>query len=642
MSLESLYCAISGIQSDSTWMDVIGNNIANVNTVAYKASRAEFADSFSQALAEGTSDNPATGQGGTNPLQIGTGTRLQSIQTLFNQGVIQNTGNSLDVAIDGTGFLTVRQDNQTYYTRAGVLSLDSQGFLVDQNGGRVQGYNAVTQDNIRGMNSAANAGYAQITDAQLTLNNTNLSALQNIQIAPRMTLLPSATTEVNFTGNLDSLQQPNVLELLTPQGFTLPIGAAMAMNAPPASPGLNWVIDTNRMTIQATPDGGFELQQVNDLATYIPGTHNPPEALENGFINLGGVRILAGNYAWEQNPPIPPANQCSETVYDSTGNPHAITLQFYQVNGLGANGVNPSPGPSQVCYAWYAFDTTGGKPVTTANLLGGTGIGEGDFANDVNPFFCYDRGNAGLGYFGDFLWFNSDGSLASTGGVVGVPGPAGLVDNWQDLPRIYLPAVNFNPPRSPIPSEGAEVMAFDLNFGMAGYTQGPGEPDPGMILNAGSNGLFSDSEGSYQVVNGVDTYVPKNTVQASSQNGYPDGLLQTLNFQEDGTLLGSFSNGQNMALAQVALSQPGNLEGLSKVGDSYFASSPNAGPVETGLAGLNGLGLVRGGALENSNVDLSVELTNMIVAQRGFDSNARMVSAVDRMLQVLDNLGLGG
>jgi flagellar hook protein FlgE len=185
-------------------------------------------------------------------------------------------------------------------------------------------------------------------------------------------------------------------------------------------------------------------------------------------------------------------------------------------------------------------------------------------------------------------------------------------------------------------------MAFDLNFGMAGYTQGPGEPDPGMILNAGSNGLHSNSEGSYQVVNGVDTYVPKNTVQASFQNGYPDGLLQTLNFQEDGTLLGSFSNGQNMALAQVALSQPGNPEGLSKVGDSYFASSPNAGPVETGLAGLNGLGLVRGGALENSNVDLSVELTNMIVAQRGFDSNARMVSAVDRMLQVLDNLGLGG
>ena len=286
----------------------------------------------------------------------------------------------------------------------------------------------------------------------MVLDNTGLTSLQNIQIDPQMTLPPSATTEVNFTGNLDSFQQPNVLELLNPQGFTLPIGLAIAANAPPFTPGLNWAIDTNRLTVQGTPDGGFELKQVNDLATYVPGGHNPPEAMENGYINLGAVKLFAGNYAWEQQPPIPPARQCSETVYDSTGNQHTITVQFYQVNDLGANGVNPSPGPSQVCYAWYAFDTTGGAPVSTADLLGGTGIGEGDFFNDLNPFFSYDRGIAGQGNFGDFLWFNSDGSLASTGGVVGIPGPAGLNFNWQDLPRIYLPAVNFNPPRSPIPT----------------------------------------------------------------------------------------------------------------------------------------------------------------------------------------------
>jgi flagellar hook protein FlgE len=174
-------------------------------------------------------------------------------------------------------------------------------------------------------------------------------------------------------------------------------------------------------------------------------------------------------------------------------------------------------------------------------------------------------------------------------------------------------------------------MPVSLNFGTAGF------------LEVGQrNGLFSDAEGSYEVVNGVNTYVPHSDVQPVSQNGYPDGLLQSLSFQEDGTIQGYFSNGQQVDLAQVALTQPGNPDGLSKVGDNYFETSANSGPIETGIAGQNGLGVVRGGALENSNVDLSVELTNMIVAQKGFDSNARMVSAIDGMLQVLDNLGLGG
>jgi flagellar hook protein FlgE len=274
-------------------------------------------------------------------------------------------------------------------------------------------------------------------------------------------------------------------------------------------------------------------------------------------------------------------------------------------------------------------------------LLGGTGIAEGDFAHDVNPFFSYDRGVVNNGYFGDFLWFNTDGSLASTGGVVGVPGPPGLTFNWQDMPRIYLPALNFLPPVSPIPNNGAEVMAVDLNFGMAGYTDGPFESDPGMIFNAGRNGLISDAEGSYQIVNGVNTYVPKNTVQATTQDGYPDGTLRSMNFQTDGTLIGNFSNDQKVALAQLAVNQPVNEEGFSQVGNNDFATSANTGAMQVGLAGTNGLGLVRGGSLENSNVDLTNELNNMILAQKGFDSNARMFGTVNNTLQTQANLGLG-
>ncbi len=668
MSLESLFSAISGLQSESTWLDVIGNNIANVNTVAYKASRAEFSDQLSQALTSGTSDNPGTGQGGTNPIEIGTGTRLQSIQTLFNQGVIQNTGNSLDVAIDGSGFLSVKQNNQTLYTRAGNLTVDSQGYLVDQNGGRVQGFNAFNSMTQEKINTASGfiidpvtgniIGWPSpnlyVTTDSLKINNADPSSIQDIRLDTRMTLLPKATTQITFRGNLDSYQQANqpggILDMFPPQGPTLPIAFSVALNAgfPPV---LNNSIDTRRLQTTPVPFGNYfgtdwSFQQVNNLSSPQPGFIGV-EPIMNGMIALGTAIAGKGNYAWEQNPPLPPANQCNETVYDSTGNAHIISVLFYQVNDLGTANppINPSPGPSQTCYAWYAFDTTGGQPIKTVNLLGGTGIEEGDWQytdpfGNVFDLGSYNRNAGNTLYGGDFIWFNTDGSLGSTGGIGGIfPTPAGLATNFETMPRVYLPLVNlynpFNPPEynlnSPIPTLGAEIMPVDLNFGTAGFL-GTGKRD----------GLIGDAEGSYQVVNGVNTYVPNSNVQAVSQNGYPDGILQTMNFQEDGTLLGSFSNGQNAALAQVALNQPQNQEGLSKVGDNYFAASPNTGAMQTGIAGQNGLGLVRGGALENSNVDLSAELTNMIVAQKGFESNARMVSAVDSNLQILDNLGLGG
>jgi flagellar hook protein FlgE len=316
------------------------------------------------------------------------------------------------------------------------------------------------------------------------------------------------------------------------------------------------------------------------------------------------------------------------------------------VNDLGSANppVNPSPGPNQACYVWYAFDTTNGQPIATWNMIGGTGISEGDFiepvpGGGVDEIGSYDRQSPDTLYGGDFIWFNTDGSLGSTGGMGGIfPTPAGLATNFEDMPRVYLPLFNlYNPAAplggipSPIPTLGAEIMPVDLNFGTAGFLE-VGKRD----------GLFSDAEGSYQVMNGVNTYVPNSDVQAVSQNGYPDGTLQSLSFQEDGTLLGSFSNGQNVGLAQLSITQPNNPGGLSQMGDNDFTGSANTGPIETGIAGMNGLGVVRGGALENSNVDLSVELTNMIVAQRGFDSNSRMISVINNNLQILDNLGLGG
>jgi flagellar hook-basal body protein len=564
------------------------------------------------------------------------GTRVASVQTLWAQGPTEITGISTDISIQGDGFLSARRGTDVLLTRAGNLTFDGNGYLVNANGDRIQGFNALVQYNKNTINTAFNGGFLQVTSADLELNTKGLSQTQDIQIPRDLTIPPNATTQVTFKGNLDSLQPPNVLDLFpglftgASPGPSLPVGLTIAFIGPANA------IDTTRMNPQINASGGFDLQQIKNLSTFIPGAFPPPAPLENGFISLQTVQIFGGNYAWDHQPPTQPAQQVAENVFDSLGNPRQITVQFYQVNDLGSNGINNPNGPNQVCYAWYAFDTSGGKPVSTSNLLGGTGIGEGDIQG-AGPFFSYDRGLPNQGFFGDFLWFNTDGSLASSGGVGGFPGPPGLGVNYMTVPRVYLPPINFNPPVSPIPTQGAEITPVSLDFGSFGLLGGNQQIPVGK-----RDGIYSDAEGSYQIVNGVNTYVPKNTVFAATQDGYPSGVLQGLNIDETGTLQGSFSNGQNINVAQLALTQVANPNGLAKVGNNEFAASPNSGPSHVGFGGQGGFGKILSGSLEGSNVDLTVELSNMIIAQRGFETNARMITVVNETMDTLSRLGQGG
>jgi flagellar hook-basal body protein len=307
--------------------------------------------------------------------------------------------------------------------------------------------------------------------------------------------------------------------------------------------------------------------------------------------------------------------------------------------------VNNVAGPNQVAYAWYAFDTTGGVQPSSTNILGGTSLMEGD-ANAVP----YDRGVTGDTFMGDLLVFNTDGSLLTTGGLQANIQQAGINGNFnlQAMPDIYLPPMNNlgapglpgNPPNpgngmggpaSPIPTQGAEITQITLNFGTAGIL-GKGQRD----------GVYSDAEGSYQVVNGVNTYVPNSTAFAKSQDGFASGLLSSVAFDAAGDINGTFTNGQTTAIGKVVIAMPNNADGLSKVGDNYYQASPNSGPMFVGFAGQDGVGTVQGSTLELSNVDLTVELSNMIIAQRGFDVNSRVIAVENSNLQILSQLGQGG
>lgn len=180
--LRSMFSGVSGLRSHQTMMDVIGNNIANVNTAGYKSSSVIFQDLLSQLLrGAGGAQN---GIGGSNPAQVGLGVKLAAIGTNFNQGAAQLTGRSNDLSISGDGFFIIQAGAETFYTRAGALSFDTSGQLVTADGGIVQGWTAT-------------AGAI----------NTN-DSIGNLQLPLGTLLPPTITTDAEVFGNLPANATP--------------------------------------------------------------------------------------------------------------------------------------------------------------------------------------------------------------------------------------------------------------------------------------------------------------------------------------------------------------------------------------------------------------------------------------------------
>jgi flagellar hook protein FlgE len=164
--MSGMYAAISGLDAHQTMLDVTANNLANVDTVGYKAQSTEFSDELSQLVASGTAANGFSA--GTNPLQVGLGVQVGSIDNVMTAGGVETTGNATDVAIQGNGWLRVANGNvsaapptfdATQYTRAGDLTFNASGYLCTQTGQYVLGYGA-TQNAATGTYSANTAGGA--------------------------------------------------------------------------------------------------------------------------------------------------------------------------------------------------------------------------------------------------------------------------------------------------------------------------------------------------------------------------------------------------------------------------------------------------------------------------------------------------
>lgn len=207
--MRSMFSGVSGLRAHQTKMDVIGNNIANVNTVGFKSSRVTFQEIFNQTLRGSGSPDSSTGRGGTNPMQIGLGMSIGSIDNIMTRGSVQRTDNPTDLSIDGEGFFVVKTGNgdAPKFTRAGDFTIDKQGNMVTSSGLVVQGWQSYKYDTTTG-------NYNFDTEQPLTgLNLYSDSTNGNKQI-----IAASATTNIALAGNLNAM----AALIPTPDTFNVP------------------------------------------------------------------------------------------------------------------------------------------------------------------------------------------------------------------------------------------------------------------------------------------------------------------------------------------------------------------------------------------------------------------------------------
>ena len=241
--LRSLFSGISGLRQHQTMMDVVGNNIANVNTNGYKSASVVFEDTLSQMMR--ASGAATATRGGINPAQVGLGVQLGGISTNFGQGSAQSTGRSTDLMISGDGFFVVRNGNEDVYSRAGSFTFDSTGRLVNNSGMVVQGW----------------AGKNGVVDTDGPLTDIRLPAGSMIP--------PVASTKVGIGGNITS-------------------GTASTMTL--SSTAYDAAGNAHDLTLTLTPNGsgGFGVDVLENGAS-IAGTAGALAFNADGSLNTGST-----------------------------------------------------------------------------------------------------------------------------------------------------------------------------------------------------------------------------------------------------------------------------------------------------------------------------------------------------------------
>ncbi|HTV73746.1 MAG TPA: flagellar hook-basal body complex protein [Candidatus Acidoferrales bacterium] len=604
MAFDSLYTGISGLDAYQSWIDMISNNIANTATVGFKAQRMTFADQFYQQI--GSPTGPTTTNGGVNPLDQGLGVKVNTIDTEFGQGGLETTGINTDLALNGNGFFILNNANGTgtpTYTRDGAFSLNSNGlFYNPADGLAVMGYmanadgvvtptgtpGAITipiglQEQAQATGTGTKVGPAtndDVFDVALggNLDQTNWS--QAFQQAVGASANPGAPVTVSTTF-YDSLGNSHEATITyTP---IAPSAVAASVTNAGATPGLltsytvapaTSVADT--VTVTAEGAAGFTIADKDSGSTQT--------AQSGSTITVGGVTMTLGTAA--------------------TGDQDTLDVVAAQ-NGLPGTVENAAGVAVQPATEWQVsvsfadgtqFDTiTKGAVVAANGTVQAASVGVGS--------------SGVVGY----VYFDQNGQYINTSSIESVAAGEDIGANAAGYFHDAGATADMN--------QGNQLDVTQWGPSVGNAAQAPtGVATPGAIALGLYDGTSLEGDSTATVV---------------SQNGYSAGTLSNITVGTDGVVTGSFTNGQSKTLAQLAIASFQNEDGLERIGGNQFAQTAASGLAQIGTADSGQYGSIVAGSLEESNVNLANEFTNLIVAQRAFQANSRGIETADANLQTV-------
>jgi flagellar hook protein FlgE len=582
-STTALLTGMSGINTQSRNLDIIGNNIANVSTTAFKSSRMVFSNMFSRTLSEGSV--PSTNTGGTNPTQIGFGVRVGGVQKNLNNGTIGSSGDSRDLAIDGNGAFVVQRGTEVLYTRNGAFRPNSANDLVTVDGDTLLGY-------------GVDANY-----------NISSGALVPINIPLGTRTIAESTTEVRMSGNLDADGALPVAGSVVSMGGTAATGLrAITTAVPPPTPG-NVLEGTTRLVDIEDP-----LLPGTDSPLFTAGQSIEIRGAEKGTRTLDTATLTIDATTTVQDY-LDFMNESLGTVTTIGNNPNGSTP-----------GATLDPLTGILSLTGNAGSVNDVRIESTdIRVLSSTG------ALVRSPFVAQKLGTAdGESVRTTFLAYDSLGSSVEVDVAMVLDARSSNGTTWR-----YF--VESGDASGTAIAQGTGTIDFDTSGKL--ITKTP----INVNIDRTGTGAASPLSFTLSLENGAQALTAltdvKSQIAATYRDGAPIGTLTSYGVGSDGVITGAFTNGLTRTLGQIPLATFSNPEGLVDLGNSLLRVGPNSGPAQVKAPNSLGAGKLVGGALEQSNVDLSQEFINMILTSTGYSASSRVIRTADELMQQLLVIG---
>ncbi len=607
--MKSLYSGVAGMKTHNQRMDVIGNNISNVNTTGYKTSEVTFKDVYYQTKGNASSGDATSG--GKNPTQIGYGSQLGTVSQVMVQSGFTYSDSVFNCALQGEGFFQVMDEaGNIYYTRAGKFSVDSFGNLCDPNGNMVLG--------VAGDPSNVEVGQSQRINLKVpAIDNNKASCTKNVRQGDNVYDITISAAGYGEQGNISFTIVDSDTPFATRSGSNLTIYMDLDKQYGDAYFSK---ID------EAYPDGEFTTSQTiningNDI------TINNQEELDS----LKEEAVEAARKEFEDS--INEAIRLGGVGLDDNVVPLSVefgTLPKYEeVRALQANNTIK-----------FAYDTDSSGTKTTNELtLKFTANNACENANkyevdikvgDSSKVVAKWNGNDVL-----TITVPKDGKVGDapegwTGGtytlVDAINEAIKKVSNDDHLITVEKVAFQSIAPDGTATDLELETNEFDF---VQALQAGTSTRIDRLGLDNGRDNFFSDIATALSTVTLTDGRIQK-------EQAVDD--LEVIQIDTDGTIYGRHAVHGTLLLGRIDVATFENPMGLEQCGTSLWRASLASGEAQVKIAGKDGAGQVIQSALEMSNVDLAQEFSDMIITQRGYQANSRVITVSDTMLEELVNL----